>query len=217
MASGLALVPPFSRYKSTPALSQPERRRNNLTANSSSKPVAGCDLFRRKSSPEGLRQIRCRRRNAVEAWIEPCDVKYPDEVLGAMSSTNPSTSDSKLKKVLLNFSTRLLRHARNAEKTKIVYYCKDVNRRGDFPNIHFDFLGFLFRVRQVMWVKPDRRIVSHNFQPAASPEVVDAHQSQIRRWELHHRSDKSLAELAEMYNSCIHGWINDYSHFYRTQ
>jgi RNA-directed DNA polymerase len=24
------------------------------------------------------------------------------------------------------------------EKTKIVY-CKDVNRRGDFPNIHFDF------------------------------------------------------------------------------
>src|ERR1035437_7429211 len=25
------------------------------------------------------------------------------------------------------------------EKTKIVY-CKDANRRGDFPNIHFDFL-----------------------------------------------------------------------------
>jgi RNA-directed DNA polymerase len=27
------------------------------------------------------------------------------------------------------------------EKTKIVY-CKDVNRRGDFPVIAFDFLGF---------------------------------------------------------------------------
>ena len=34
------------------------------------------------------------------------------------------------------------------EKTKIVH-CKDVNRRGDFPNIHFDFLGFQFRARKI--------------------------------------------------------------------
>jgi RNA-directed DNA polymerase len=62
------------------------------------------------------------------------------------------------------------------EKTKIVY-CKDVNRGGDFPNIHFDFLGFQFRARKIMWVKPDRRIFSHSFQPAASPKAFDAHQS----------------------------------------
>jgi hypothetical protein len=31
------------------------------------------------------------------------------------------------------------------EKTKIVY-CKDANRRGDFPIISFDFLGFQFRL-----------------------------------------------------------------------
>jgi len=31
-------------------------------------------------------------------------------------------------------------------KTKIVY-CKDANRRGDFPVIAFDFLGFQFRAR----------------------------------------------------------------------
>ncbi len=34
------------------------------------------------------------------------------------------------------------------EKTRIVY-CKDVNRRGDHPNIHFDFLGFQFRARKM--------------------------------------------------------------------
>src|ERR1700736_3046146 len=34
---------------------------------------------------------------------------------------------------------------------------------------------------------------------------------------LHHRSDKSLQDLAEMYNPCIRGWINYYSHFYKTQ
>ena len=48
------------------------------------------------------------------------------------------------------------------QKTKIVY-CKDVNRRGDFPDIHFDFLGFQFRARKIMWVKADRRIFAHSF------------------------------------------------------
>jgi group II intron reverse transcriptase/maturase len=36
------------------------------------------------------------------------------------------------------------------EKTKIVD-CKDANRRGDFPNQSFDFLGFMFRARKTMW------------------------------------------------------------------
>jgi hypothetical protein len=34
---------------------------------------------------------------------------------------------------------------------------------------------------------------------------------------IHHRSDKSLTELAQMYNPCIRGWITHYSQFYRTQ
>src|SRR5450755_1715314 len=37
-------------------------------------------------------------------------------------------------------------------KTKVVY-CKDVNRRGEFPVISFDFLGFQFRARKTMWRK----------------------------------------------------------------
>jgi RNA-directed DNA polymerase len=57
------------------------------------------------------------------------------------------------------------------ERTKIVY-CKDVNRRGDSPVISFDFLGFQFRARKTMWVKPDRRIFAHSFQPAASPKAL---------------------------------------------
>jgi hypothetical protein len=40
---------------------------------------------------------------------------------------------------------------------------------------------------------------------------------EIRSWALHHRSDKSLTELVQMYNSCIRGWISYYSHFYKTQ
>ena len=48
------------------------------------------------------------------------------------------------------------------QKTKIVY-CKDVNRRSDFPDIYFDFLGFQFRARKIMSVKPDGRILAYGF------------------------------------------------------
>jgi hypothetical protein len=102
------------------------------------------------------------------------------------------------------------------DKTTIVY-CKDVNRGGDFPNIHFDFLGFQFRARKVMWVKVDRRIFAHSFQPAASPKALTRISQEIRSWALHHSNDKSLTELAQMYNPCIRRWITYYSHFYKTQ
>jgi hypothetical protein len=53
--------------------------------------------------------------------------------------------------------------------------------------------------------------------PAASPKALTAISRTVRRWSLHHRSDKSLQELAEMYNPCIRGWITYYSHFYKTR
>jgi hypothetical protein len=55
------------------------------------------------------------------------------------------------------------------------------------------------------------------FLPAASPKALTSISRTVRRWALHHRSDKSLQDLAEMYNPCIRGWINYYSHFYKTQ
>jgi hypothetical protein len=68
-----------------------------------------------------------------------------------------------------------------------------------------------------MWVKPGRRIFAHSFQPAASPKALTRISREIRSGALHHRSDKSLTDLAQMYNPCIRGWITYYSHFYRTQ
>jgi RNA-directed DNA polymerase len=102
------------------------------------------------------------------------------------------------------------------EKTKIVY-CKDANRRSDFPDIRFDFLGFQFRARKTTWTVKGRRIFTHGFLPAASPKALVRIGREIRGWALHHRSDKSLKELAAMYNPTIRGWIAYYSHFYRTQ
>ena len=99
------------------------------------------------------------------------------------------------------------------EKTRIVY-CKDANRRGDFPNQSFDFLGFSFRARKTMW---QGILPAHGFMPAASPKALTAISRTIRRWTLHQRSDKSLQDLANMYNPYIGGWINYYGQFYRAQ
>jgi RNA-directed DNA polymerase len=68
-----------------------------------------------------------------------------------------------------------------------------------------------------MWMKTDRRIFAHSFQPAVSPKALKRISRTVRSWALHHRSDKSLADLADIYNPCIRGWIAYYSHFYRTQ
>jgi len=102
------------------------------------------------------------------------------------------------------------------EKTKIVY-CKDANRRGDYPVIAFDFLGFQFRARKTMWTKGGNRIFTHGFLPAASPKALKRIRRTVRRWALHHRSDLSLTELAAMHNPCIRGWIGYYGHFYKWQ
>ena len=57
-------------------------------------------------------------------------------------------------------------------KTKIVY-CKDANRRGDFPNQSFDFLGFTFRARKTMW---SGRIHAHGFMPCRQSESAEGDQ-----------------------------------------
>ena len=99
------------------------------------------------------------------------------------------------------------------EKTKIVY-CKDVNRRGDYPHQTFDFLGFSFRARKTVW---HGHRYAHGFRPAVSPKALKTISRMIRGWALHHRSDKSLQDLAATYNPYIRGWINYYGQFYRKQ
>ena len=99
------------------------------------------------------------------------------------------------------------------KKTKLVY-CKDANRRGDFAKQAFDFLGFTFRARKTIW---QGHIHAHGFMPAASPKALKSISRAIRCWTLHHRSDRTLQDLAEIYNPYIQGWINYYGQFYREQ
>jgi group II intron reverse transcriptase/maturase len=97
-------------------------------------------------------------------------------------------------------------------KTKIVF-CKDSNRHGDFPNQSFNFLGYEFRPRKIKW---QNNKIGMSFSPAASPKALKAIRQSIRRWRMHLRCNKSLCDLARMYNIYIQGWINYYGHFYKS-
>jgi len=54
------------------------------------------------------------------------------------------------------------------------------------------------------------------FSPAASDKALKAIRQTVRSWALHERSDKSLDDLARMFNSHIRGWINYYGRYYKS-
>jgi hypothetical protein len=96
------------------------------------------------------------------------------------------------------------------QKTKVVY-CKDDDRRGDYPDTSFDFLGYTFRPRQSKnrWGK-----FFINFSPAISNKAAKAMRQRSRGWNWPERSDKQLEDLARMFNPSIQGWINYYRRYY---
>ncbi|GAA2427653.1 group II intron reverse transcriptase/maturase [Actinomadura vinacea] len=98
------------------------------------------------------------------------------------------------------------------DKTRIVY-CKDANREGIFALTQFTFLGYTFRPRLAQ-SRHGRYFVS--FLPAVSKEAVTRIGREIRSWHVSTRSDKSLGDLARMFNNVLQGWINYYGRFYKS-
>jgi RNA-directed DNA polymerase len=98
------------------------------------------------------------------------------------------------------------------EKTRIVY-CKDADRRGDHEATSFVFLGYEFRPRlsKNRWGK---HFV--NFTPAVSRAAVRRMSREIRSWHIPRRSDKSLRDLALMFNRIVQGRLNYYGRFYKS-
>ncbi len=100
----------------------------------------------------------------------------------------------------------------NPQKTKIVY-CKDDDRRGNYPNEKFDFLGFTFQAR-----RSKNRWGKHfiNFSPAVSNDAATRMRQEMRRWRVQMRSDKSLEDISRMFDPVLRGWITYYSSYYKS-
>ena len=94
-------------------------------------------------------------------------------------------------------------------KTKIVY-CRDAKRRGKYPNVTFDFLGYCFRPRLV---QNSRYTLFCGFTPAVSVSAMTAMRTTIRELGLRHRTELSMADLARQINPLLRGWIAYYGRY----
>jgi RNA-directed DNA polymerase len=100
----------------------------------------------------------------------------------------------------------------NLQKTKIVY-CKEDDRRGNYPEQKFDFLGFTFQPRRA---KSRKGKLFVGFMPAISNKAKKSICDAMRQWKMHRQTDKSLDELARVVNPVLRGWINYYGSFYKS-
>jgi len=99
------------------------------------------------------------------------------------------------------------------EKTRIVY-CQDDDRREQYHQTKFDFLGYTFRARRS---KNRRGKLFINFTPGVSRKASKAMRQTIRGWRLQLKPDKSIEDISHMFNPVIRGWINYYGRFYKSE
>jgi RNA-directed DNA polymerase len=95
-------------------------------------------------------------------------------------------------------------------KTKIVY-CKDGKRKGKYPNIKFDFLGYCFRPRLVRRFRDNTLFCG--FNPAVSVSAIKAMRSAIRDLNLRRQTQLSLHDIAQRLNPLVRGWIEYYGRY----
>ena len=99
------------------------------------------------------------------------------------------------------------------DKTKIIY-CKDANRKGEYPNKSFDFLGYTYRARGCRNIK--NNTVFTGFSPAVSKQSMKAIRAAIRKSNVRNRTELSLEDIARWYNPTLQGWLNYYGAYNRS-
>lgn len=152
--------------------------------------------------------------HAFDEWMRE---KFPDSPLerycdDAVVHCKSETQAIKIRDAIAA-RLRRCRLELHPDKTRIVY-CKDDNRRGSSEHERFDFLGYTFRCRSAR-NKQGKTFL--NFSPAIGDRSAKAVRQEIRSWRIHLRNNKTLDDLAAMFNVIVQGWINYYGRFYRSK
>ncbi|MFC1566649.1 group II intron reverse transcriptase/maturase [bacterium] len=151
---------------------------------------------------------------AFDAWVrrelkEVPFCRYADD--GLLHCKSQKQAEFVMKRLIKRFWDCGLEI--NLEKSKIIY-CKDKNRKENYQEITFDFLGYTFRPRRCVNGKGE---IHPNFLPAISNTSKKAITKEIRSWHLQLKNEKSLLDLSKMFNSKLIGWSNYYGKFYSSE
>jgi RNA-directed DNA polymerase len=134
-------------------------------------------------------------------------VRYADDiVLHCANNTEAETMLQAVRERLEQVKLKL-----NEEKSRIVY-CQDYRRNEDHSNVQFGFLGFSFQPRQTQSLRQP----GTSFR-AFTGEISRDSQLKIRRAirdEINWRNTtQTLADIADILNAKIRGWINYFGCF----
>ncbi|WP_326909793.1 group II intron reverse transcriptase/maturase [Sedimentibacter sp. MB31-C6] len=94
-------------------------------------------------------------------------------------------------------------------KTKIVY-CKDKDRKLEYLNTEFDFLGYTFRR---IFIKDRTGRLHFNFLPQVSRKSAKSFRDKIKEKNIHSMSGSKIEKVAEILNPMIRGWLNYFSKY----
>jgi group II intron reverse transcriptase/maturase len=95
------------------------------------------------------------------------------------------------------------------EKTKIAY-CKDKDRKGDYPITEFDFLGYTFKA---MYIRCRDGKIRNNFICYVSKKSAKDFRNKIKKLEIHKKTGSTIQMISEMLNPMIRGWINYFAKY----
>lgn len=99
------------------------------------------------------------------------------------------------------------------DKTKVVY-CKDSNRKGDYEDRSFDFLGYGFQPR-LSRNKQGKSFVA--FTPAISKKAHKRLMEKVRQSKALQQTQSELSQIAAELNPKLSGWLNYYGKYCKSK
>ena len=99
------------------------------------------------------------------------------------------------------------------EKTRVVH-CKTSDRKGDYPEVSYRFLGYTFQPRSAKNSTTGKRFTS--FLPAGSREAQRELLNKIKQKNLVKLTTVGVENVAVALNPMLRGWLNYFCHYGRS-
>ena len=148
---------------------------------------------------------------AFDKWLENTVgnvpfTRYADDVI--VHCRNKSQAEQVLQMIHQRMaSVRLELHP---EKTKIVY-CRDYRRKGNYPKVKFDFLGYSFQPRTAFSKKKKALFLGYDCAISSSSRKRIA--DKLEKLNVGKLTFKSIVGVAQYLNPTIRGWVRYYGKF----
>ena len=148
---------------------------------------------------------------AIDIWLEQTDknvafTRYADDVILHCNTKDQAEQilnlvDQRMESVGLEL---------HPQKTKIVY-CRDYRRKGKYPRVKFDFLGYSFQPRTAYSKKRKRLFIGYDCAISISSRKRIA--DKLEALNVNKLTFKSIVGVAQYLNPMIRGWVRYYGKF----